>query len=278
MKAKGKSFTKSSILKLSIIVLLISIIPVSAVLYGVVNTKYSDVAVERTIQQAELNINHSLGNSIKDNIKNGIQNAINEHNVSTKSADGAELSADELYLLEYYQSDEFYAQLDQVFSGNDYLGVIEFLFAPINDILSKNGDESTASGLLRDWFAGVERSRTECQMFYENIFGDLINFGESAWDIYELARDIWEIIELHPTVLYYASSVVSGIMGVLTGILAAIPVIGWIALGLLIAVEIDICEAMFYAGYIGRGFKVGVQVKTGWLGIPVGLEWICTWI
>jgi len=62
-------------------------------------------------------------------------------------------------------------------------------------------------------------------------------------------------------------------------IFAAIPIVGWIALGILAGIVYTVKLAIFIAmlvnGYYGTGFKVGVDVKTGFLGIPTGVKWVC---
>lgn len=70
----------------------------------------------------------------------------------------------------------------------------------------------------------------------------------------------------------------SMITPILTGIksaLSLIPVVGWVAIGVLCAVTLTILGTALYAGLNGKGFKFGWEIKTGWFGIPVGANFIC---
>ena len=64
----------------------------------------------------------------------------------------------------------------------------------------------------------------------------------------------------------------------ITSALSTIPVIGWAAIIAVAAAALTLYGTILYAGSIGRGFKIGVNVKTGWFGIPKGFDFICDFI
>ena len=71
------------------------------------------------------------------------------------------------------------------------------------------------------------------------------------------------------------SSIVTPILTGVKAALAAIPIIGLIAIGVLVAATLTILGTALYAGSHGKGFKFGFEITTGWFGIPTGANFIC---
>ena len=61
----------------------------------------------------------------------------------------------------------------------------------------------------------------------------------------------------------------------ITSALSTIPVVGIIAIGIVAIATAAIYGTILYAGSKGRGVKIGVNVKTGWFGIPKGANFVC---
>ena len=67
-------------------------------------------------------------------------------------------------------------------------------------------------------------------------------------------------------------------LAAISSALSTIPVVGWVAIGIIAFATVAIYGTILYAGSIGRGFKIGVNVKTGWFGIPKGVDFVCDFI
>jgi len=213
-------------------------------------------------QQVLTALNKSIASSLKQSFSDSI---IERTNLQTGT-----LSQDELQLIEYYQSDEFFIGLENVSISGDDLQMLDYMFEPINSYLQLNYAEQGVQkpgDLLRDFFVGISKSKQDCVNLYNtvmNIFG-----------IYT------EVDAYLPTIIAGLMSIpvvnatISAILGTLKAICVAIPIIGWIALGILVGVELAIATTMFICGSNNNGFEVGVKVKTGFLGIPTGVKWVC---
>ena len=258
---KHKKRTMIAILSLSLCFLLATTFGLQAVF----RDKVDPVFVELENSQIIKALNQTISKSIKDEM---------QANFEKQSLQKSELSLREQEIYEYYQSDKFFNQLDSILEKGDYGVALEFMFENINEYLEenfaedKNSTVSKPSDMLRNFFVGIQKSVDECQRAWEK-FVDIIGW---IIDITE----IWEIIsDTMPQIVEYIAIYAGPIVATLKIICAAIPIIGWIALGLLVAVELTIYITMLVSGYHNRGFKVGVDVKTGWLGIPTGLNWVC---
>ena len=263
--------------KLSILIVLVVVLCSSALMIAKLN---ADTGVIPLTQQQFV---HGLNKALSDNVKSNIQSSIQSQQALSRGV----VSEDEKMLIDYYTGDEFNNQLENLSANGDYAALFEFVFEKFNEYLLENfaaeqndgeGNSRASNVLSRDFFVGVEKSAYDCIYLFDNLFsviGEKIRqIAELAYDIFDLGQDIWNIVMVSP-LASIATAAVSAVLGTLKAILGAIPIVGWIALGLIGCVEIAIFIAMLVNGYNRKGFRVGVDVQTGWFGIPIGVRWVC---
>jgi hypothetical protein len=256
--------------KLSIIMLLIITLPISALMVAVLRSEYDSAQLQASIQQEQIVdvLNKTVVNGVKADM---------QANIAQQLATRNTLSLDESRLIDHYTSDEFFGIFGELLDNGEYDIALNFVFEELNTYLQDTygdaqatQDLSRASGLLRDFFVGINVPASECIWLYNNI----VDIFGTILDIYDIGSQLWAAVQ---TTIFatMATSAVNSILLGIKSLCASIPVVGWIALGLITAVEVTIFVTMLVKGSQGKGFKVGFDVKTGWFGIPTGVKWVC---
>ncbi|MCL1944506.1 MAG: hypothetical protein FWF56_01695 [Firmicutes bacterium] len=148
---------------------------------------------------------------------------------------------------------------------------IEKIYKIANGEMDWLDDSSMSDMQSRDWFAGISISSYDCEKMYRFIedirYTMSGNWGTTANFIIQSYKILME----YPLF----NSIVTGVVDAIKTIASGIPVIGWIALALVVAAEIGLVVAMYVNGSHHNGFRVGFEVRTGWFGIPIGVSWVC---
>ena len=261
--------------KLSLILALVVILPISTIFGAVLNAKYS---VPMQIQPGQ--VLDTFNKTIFDTFKDGLQQGVAERDSLNRDV----MTEDEQELLKYYQSDQFLNQFADYLALGNYFDVLDLMMSGINDYLQEYNDREDSNltrGLSRDWFAGVERSQQACVALYKDVNGHVLKeFGYifAIAEFIEMATQIWGILMMSPVAGYVVMGV-EKILSILYIVFGSIPIVGWIALailaGIALVVQISIFVAMYVNGSNNKGFRVGVDVLTGWFGIPYWCIWVC---
>ena len=194
---------------------------------------------------------------------------------------------DEQYFEKYFafldSNPEPQELLDYLFSGFG-----EYEKSVFGDSLSNfgisNQKVNNTNSLLRDFFIGVNIPAKDSIWLWEQVLVQLGYWGQAATDygnhILSLATSgnsqQWTqlVAELIRTALA-VSGALTGLILAVNALLAVIPVVGWIAIGIIAAAGTTIFLTYLINGIKGKGLKLGVDVKTGWFGIPTGVKFIC---
>lgn len=116
-----------------------------------------------------------------------------------------------------------------------------------------------------DFFIGISMSAATCIGLYNALPGGTPTFYPGFFgDVAKMAMAV-------PAISGFVKSTIATI----SAALSAIPVWGWVCIGILAAATIALVGAMLYNGYHGKGFRIGFEVSTGWLGLPIGAKWVC---
>lgn len=118
-------------------------------------------------------------------------------------------------------------------------------------------DECETTG--GSFFVGINMSADQTRGFYDWVLSKAQGSGLTGTGLLGFAFACFKCTS------YY---------GALTSALAAIPVVGWIALGIVAASALTIATATFIHGKNNQAFRLGFKVKTFW-GIPTGVSFIC---
>jgi hypothetical protein len=115
-----------------------------------------------------------------------------------------------------------------------------------------------------DFFVGINMSASLCYSISSFVPMSAKTGGIGMGTLFSIAMGIPQV-----------SAIVTPIISSVSTALASIPVVGWIAI---IAFGLGVAAALgaaIVAGNMGKGYKFGVNVKTGWLGIPTGCSFVC---
>ncbi|MCM1367577.1 MAG: hypothetical protein NC184_02040 [Roseburia sp.] len=115
-----------------------------------------------------------------------------------------------------------------------------------------------------DFFVGINLSASFCGALASYVPMSMKTGGVGLGSFFSVAMSIPQV-----------NAVVAPILAGVKAGLAAIPIIGWIAIGVLAAATITVLATALYAGTQGKGFKFGFNVRTGWFGIPKGANFVC---
>lgn len=118
-------------------------------------------------------------------------------------------------------------------------------------------DECETTG--GNYFVGINMSATQTRGFYEWVLSKSQGSGLTGTALMGFAFACFKCTP------YYSA---------LASAVSAIPVVGWVALGIIAISAATIATAVFNHGRKNQAFRLGFNVKTFW-GIPRGVSFIC---
>lgn len=113
------------------------------------------------------------------------------------------------------------------------------------------------------FFVGINLSASFCASLASWVPMSVKTGGVGLGSIFSAAMAVPQI-----------NALVSPILAGVNAALGAIPIIGWIAIGILAASLAVVLVTAMVAGSQGKGFRFGFNVKTKWF-IPVGVSFVC---
>jgi len=162
-----------------------------------------------------------------------------------------------------------------------FSGFGEYEYSLFGDFLGMMGlQEGGREGLLRDHFVGTVIPYSIGKNVWLEIAKqagytgtEVEGFGNYILQTWKSGN--WTQIALMVGGCATAIATLGGITSGLISALAKIPVVGWIAIGVIAGVSAMILSTYLVSAILGKSFRVGFNIKTGIFGIPTGFAFVC---